>query len=113
VPTWSHLEIRRHLADFLFGSNATVNALVRTLSGGEKARLALAQIAAKTPKLLMLDEITNDLDLETIGQVINVLQVYPGAMIIVAHDLEFIKLLGIETIYTIAAREKSLQLLPS
>jgi ATPase subunit of ABC transporter with duplicated ATPase domains len=45
-----HAEIRRHLNDFLFRKNEEVNAFVSTLSGGEKARLSLAQIAATPPK---------------------------------------------------------------
>ncbi len=65
APTWSHIEIRRHLSDFLFRKNEEVNSSIHQLSGGEKARLSLAEIAIHTPKLLILDEITNNLDLET------------------------------------------------
>lgn len=64
-------------------------------SGGEKARLSLAHIAAKTPKLLILDEITNNLDLETKGHVIEVLKNYPGAMIVISHDAYFLKEIGV------------------
>jgi len=95
VPAWSHAEIRRHLNDFLFRKNEEVNALVSTLSGGEKARLSLAQIAAKTPKLLILDEITNNLDLETKEHVIQVLKYYPGAMIVISHEADFLEEIGI------------------
>lgn len=95
VPSWSHKEIRRHLNDFLFRKNEEVTALVSTLSGGEKARLSLAQIAAKTPKLLLLDEITNNLDLETKEHVAQVLKAYPGAMIIISHDADFLKEIGV------------------
>lgn len=95
VPDWPHTEIRRHLNDFLFRKNEEVNALVSTLSGGEKARLSLAQIAAKTPKLLILDEITNNLDLETKEHVAQVLKAYPGAMIIISHEADFLKEIGI------------------
>ena len=95
VPDWPHTEIRRHLNDFLFRKNEEVNALVSTLSGGEKARLSLAQIAARTPKLLILDEITNNLDLETRGHVIEVLKNYPGAMIVISHDSDFLEEIGI------------------
>ena len=91
VPTWTHIEVRRHLNDFLFRKNEEVNSLVAQLSGGEKARLSLAQIAARTPKLLILDEITNNLDLETRGHVIEVLKNYPGAMIVISHDADFLK----------------------
>jgi ATPase subunit of ABC transporter with duplicated ATPase domains len=62
-PNWTTLEVRRHLNDFLFKKENEVNALVSTLSGGEKCRLCLAQFAALTPKLLILDEVTNNLDL--------------------------------------------------
>lgn len=101
VPTWTHAEVRSHLNDFLFRKNEEVNALVSTLSGGEKARLTLAQIAAKTPKLLVLDEITNNLDLETREHVIQVLRDYPGAMIVISHDEDFLKAILIENFYTI------------
>jgi ATPase subunit of ABC transporter with duplicated ATPase domains len=96
VPTWTHAEVRSHLNDFLFRKNEEVNALVSTLSGGEKARLTLAQIAAKTPKLLILDEITNNLDLETREHVIEVLKDYPGAMIVISHDEDFLNAILIE-----------------
>jgi ATPase subunit of ABC transporter with duplicated ATPase domains len=95
VPTWSHIEVRRHLNDFLFRKNEEVSSLVAQLSGGEKARLSLAQIAAKTPKLLILDEITNNLDLETKEHVVQVLGAYPGAMIIISHDADFLEEIGV------------------
>lgn len=101
VPTWSHIEVRRHLNDFLFRKNEEVTAVVSTLSGGEKARLSLAQIAAKTPKLLILDEITNNLDLETRGHVIEVLKNYPGAMIVISHDADFLEEIGVDAYYQI------------
>ncbi len=98
VPTWSHIEIRRHLNDFLFRKNEEVNIPVSTLSGGEKARLSLAQIAARTPKLLILDEITNNLDLETKEHVAQVLRTYPGAMIVISHDADFLEEMGINEV---------------
>lgn len=98
VPDWSHAEIRRHLNNFLFRKNEEVTALVNTLSGGEKARLSLAQIAAKTTKLLILDEITNNLDLETKNHVIQVLKAYPGALIIISHDPDFFEDVGVNKV---------------
>ncbi len=86
----SYIEIRKFLNDFLFRKNEEVLAKVSTLSGGEKARLSLAQIAAITPKLLILDELTNNLDLETREHVIQVLQNYPGAMLVISHDTDFL-----------------------
>lgn len=96
VPAWSHIEIRRHLNDFLFRKNHETNILVKYLSGGEKARLSLAIIAAKTPSLLLLDEITNNLDLESREHVIEVLYNYPGAMIVISHDDDFLNAIGVE-----------------
>ena len=91
----SYVEIRKHLNDFLFRKNEEIEAKVTTLSGGEKARLSLAQIAAITPKLLILDELTNNLDLETREHVIQVLQDYPGALLVISHDADFLKAIGI------------------
>jgi ATPase subunit of ABC transporter with duplicated ATPase domains len=103
VPTWPLVEVRRHLNDFLFRKNEEVNSKVAKLSGGEKARLSLAQIAAHTPKLLILDEITNNLDLETRGHVIDVLKNYPGALIVISHDVDFLNEIGVHDWYRIEA----------
>lgn len=64
VGSWSESEIRKHLNSFLFRKNTEVNTIIKYLSGGEKVRLSLALIAAKPPRLLILDEITNNLDIE-------------------------------------------------
>ncbi|WP_242602366.1 ATP-binding cassette domain-containing protein [Legionella rowbothamii] len=101
LPNRSYTEIRRHLNDFLFRKNEEVDALVETLSGGEKARLSLAQIAAINPKLLILDEITNNLDRETRAHVIQVLKAYPGALIVISHDADFLAEIGITASYEI------------
>jgi ATPase subunit of ABC transporter with duplicated ATPase domains len=101
APSWSHADMRRHLNDFLFRKNEEVNALVSILSGGERVRLSLAQISAHTPKLLLLDEITNNLDLETREHVIQVLRDYPGAMIVISHDEDFLRSILINSFYDI------------
>ena len=101
VSNWSHAEIRKHLNDFLFRKNEEINTPVVSLSGGEKARLSLALIAAITPKLLILDEITNNLDLETRDHVIQVLKDYPGAMIVISHDADFLESIQITSHYFI------------
>lgn len=101
MPNASYLDIRRHLNDFLFRKNEEVNACVFMLSGGEKARLSLAQIAAQTPKLLILDEITNNLDLDTRLHVIQVLQVYPGSILVISHDDEFLEAINVTNRYHI------------
>lgn len=108
VPSWSHEEVRRHLNDFLFRKNEEVLALVSTLSGGEKARLSLAKIAAKTPKLLILDEVTNNLDLETRAHVIQILSHYPGALIVISHDENFLNKIGIKDFYELKSRKDAI-----
>lgn len=100
-PDWHETEARRHLNDFLFRKNEEVLQLAVHLSGGEKARLSLSLIAAKTPRLLLLDEITNNLDLETKEHVIQVLKAYPGAMVIVSHEEDFIQSIDITHKYQI------------
>ncbi|MCX7123721.1 MAG: ATP-binding cassette domain-containing protein [Gammaproteobacteria bacterium] len=101
---WPHAEIRKHLNAFLFRKNEEVNAKVINLSGGEKARLALAQIASRTPRLLILDEITNNIDLETRAHVMEVLSVYPGALIVISHDQDFLDAIGVTDTFTLLAR---------
>lgn len=100
-PEWTHAEVRRHLNDFLFRKNEEVSALIMRLSGREKVRLSLAMIAAKTPKLLILDEITNNLDLETRQHVIEILKNYPGGMIVISHDEDFLSKIGVNDRYEI------------
>lgn len=101
-PEWSEIQARKHLNNFLFRKNDEVFCLVEMLSGGEKARLSLCLIAANTPKLLILDEMTNNLDLETKEYVTQTLKTYPGAMILVSHDEEFLTKIGVNDYYNIA-----------
>ncbi|MFA6037548.1 MAG: ATP-binding cassette domain-containing protein [Legionellales bacterium] len=100
IPAWTHIEVRRHLNDFLFRTNEEVNAKISILSGGEKARLSLAQIAAKTPKILILDEMTNNLDFETREHAIQVLKVYPGGIIAISHDQDFLQAINVGSTYS-------------
>ncbi len=100
-PSLDSKEIRKHLNSFLFRKNEEVFAKVKTLSGGEKARLSLAQIAACPPKLLILDEITNNIDIETKEYVAAILRDYPGAMIIISHERAFLDQLNLTSEYFI------------
>lgn len=101
APDWDNLKIRKHLNDFLFITPQDVNNKVENLSGGEKARLSLAQIAAQGTHLLLLDEITNNVDIETRQHIIEVLKKYPGSIVIVSHDPTFIEELNVDIIYKI------------
>ncbi|MDF1828059.1 MAG: ABC-F family ATP-binding cassette domain-containing protein [Legionellaceae bacterium] len=101
VPHWDHAELRKHLNDFLFCKNDEINATISNLSGGEKARLSLAVIAAVPPKLLILDEITNNLDLETREHIIQVLENYQGAILVISHDDDFLSAIGVREYYQI------------
>jgi ATP-binding cassette subfamily F protein uup len=78
-----------YLKDFLF-DEGRVRAPVGSLSGGEKARLLLARIMARQSNLLVLDEPTNDLDIETLDLLQEVLDGYDGTVLIVSHDRDFI-----------------------
>ena len=78
-----------YLKEFLF-DEAQARAPVRSLSGGEKARLLLARIMARQSNLLVLDEPTNDLDIETLDLLQDILGEYPGTVLLVSHDRDFI-----------------------
>ena len=78
-----------YLKEFLF-SDAQARSPVRSLSGGEKARLLLAKIMARESNLLVLDEPTNDLDVETLDLLQEVLGDYDGTVLLVSHDRDFI-----------------------
>ena len=99
---WNTVEIRSYLNDFLFRKNEEVFMLVKDLSGGEKARLSLAKVGAKPPKLLILDEVTNNLDLVTREHVIQVLQAYPGALLLISHDEDFLLRVGVDFVYSLS-----------
>ncbi len=86
-----------YLKDFLF-SEAQARAPVRSLSGGEKARLLLARIMARPSNLLVLDEPTNDLDLETLDLLQELLGEYDGTVLLVSHDRDFIDRVATTTV---------------
>jgi ATP-binding cassette subfamily F protein uup len=78
-----------YLKDFLFGPEQAGTA-VSKLSGGERGRLVLARVLALPSNVLVLDEPTNDLDLETLDLLQEMLSDYPGTVIVVSHDRDFL-----------------------
>ncbi len=86
-----------YLKEFLFDERQA-RAPVRSLSGGEKARLLLAKLMAKESNLLVLDEPTNDLDIETLDLLQELLDDYDGTVLLVSHDRDFLDRVAATTI---------------
>ena len=78
-----------YLADFLF-TPAQARSPIRKFSGGERNRLLLARMLARPSNVLVLDEPTNDLDLETLDRLEAMLAAYEGTVLLVSHDREFL-----------------------
>lgn len=86
-----------YLKDFLFDERQA-RAPVKSLSGGEKARLLLARLMAQESNLLILDEPTNDLDVETLDLLQDILGDYDGTVLLVSHDRDFIDRVATTTV---------------
>ena len=86
-----------YMKDFLFKPEQA-RTPVGTLSGGERGRLLLAAALAKPSNLLILDEPTNDLDLETLDLLQEMLGEYPGTILLVSHDRDFLDRVATSTL---------------
>jgi ATP-binding cassette subfamily F protein uup len=86
-----------YLKEFLF-DETQARAPIGSLSGGERARLLLARIMARPSNLLVLDEPTNDLDVETLDLLQDVLGDYDGTVLLVSHDRDFIDRVATTTV---------------
>jgi ATP-binding cassette subfamily F protein 3 len=91
-PTWDRRLIQGHLGRFGF-SGDEVQRRVETLSGGERARVALAMLMLSHANLLVLDEPTNHLDVESIEALEDAIDSYDGTVILVSHDRELLRTL--------------------
>jgi len=89
--------VMSYLGDFLFPP-ARARSPVGSLSGGERARLLLARLFARPANVLVLDEPTNDLDIETLELLESLLQDYPGTVLLVSHDRAFLNNVVTQTI---------------
>ena len=86
-----------YLGDFLFAPQRA-RSPVKSLSGGERNRLLLARLFARPANVLVLDEPTNDLDIDTLDLLENLLQDYPGTVFLVSHDRAFLDAIVTQTI---------------
>jgi len=93
--------VSKHVAayakDFLF-QEGQLRQPISTLSGGERNRLLLARALAKPANMLVLDEPTNDLDMDTLDKLEELLESYDGTLILVSHDRDFVDRLATSTI---------------
>lgn len=94
----SYRHVVSYLKDFLFTSSQA-NSPVGILSGGEKNRLMLALILSKPSNFLVLDEPTNDLDIDTLDLLQEVLDEYDGTVLIVSHDRDFLDKVAVSLLY--------------
>lgn len=99
APNLNEQQIRTHLGRFGF-SNDKVFQTIKDLSGGERARLVFAGLTTDAPNLLILDEPTNNLDIEMRESLISAINDYNGAVILITHDRHFLNRV-VNSIYVI------------
>ena len=102
--------VRQHLSHFLFGDSLEVLKKAKDLSGGMLARLAFVMLTIAPIDLLILDEPTNNLDMETIEAIKDLLLEYKGGLIVISHDLAFIERLNIQKFYSVDKTLKQVSL---
>jgi ATPase subunit of ABC transporter with duplicated ATPase domains len=103
-PNLNYQLLRQQLGHFLFKYD-DVHKSASVLSGGELARLAIAMISISEIDLLILDEPTNNLDIETVDQMVEGINEYQGALWVISHDLDFLSRINITQAYKLSEQE--------
>lgn len=103
-PTTDLTNIRKYLSKFLFIDDDIVVRKASKLSGGEIARLAMAIVTILPIDLLILDEPTNNLDIQSIEEIEEALKLFQGAVLAISHDLSFLQRIGIDQSFVISNR---------
>lgn len=102
-------DIRKVLGNMCFPDDYDVNKVAKTLSGGETARLAFAIATNCNIDVLVLDEPTNNLDIDTIEVISKALADFKGTMIVISHDTNFLKEIGIHKCFVIENHHLTLE----
>jgi ATPase subunit of ABC transporter with duplicated ATPase domains len=106
-PKINYENARRILGNLSFPMDYDINKKAVNLSGGETARLAFAIATSSEVDLLVLDEPTNNLDIETIDVIVEALAQFPGTLVVISHDISFLKRIEIQKVFEI--KDKSLR----
>lgn len=101
----SYEQIRKLLGNFLFFNEEDIRKKAKVLSGGEVARLAFAMITASPVDLLVLDEPTNNLDIDTVDSIVDALEDFPGAIVVISHNIDFLSRIGVDQAYVINSKK--------
>ena len=87
------------IIDGMHIDDSLLNLKLTSLSGGQKSKIAFARLLYSKPEVLLLDEPTNHLDIDTKDYIINYLKIYPGLILVISHDIDFLNEVTTKTLY--------------